>query len=234
MNNQGLLAKPMKILITVGVFFFMFLGQKSVSAQENEIDINVVPHEYLFKVDNLKPGDWMPRDITIKNDGKQDFKYISKIGKSKSVKGLFKELDLIVKKDTTMLYDGKLKDFNGISPRELASGTEETLFFQVTMPYNLGNEFQGSSAEVEIIFLAEGKDEISKENEPTLVDTNNSGSDSNGSTPNTGVTVSPEMVNKLPNTTTNMFTLIILGASLVIGGAFYYLIKNRNLLYVKK
>ncbi|MDA6082827.1 hypothetical protein OSJ97_25130, partial [Escherichia coli] len=85
------------------------------------------------------------------NQGKQDFRYTAQIGKKKSVKGLFEELDFLVKKDSDILFDGKLKDFEGFTPRKLAKGSSEQLFFQVSMPYELGNAFQESSAEVEII-----------------------------------------------------------------------------------
>jgi len=234
MNNQFLLAKPIHYLIIIGIFFFMFLGQKHVIAEEKEININTNPNGYLFQIDNLKPGDWMPRNITIKNDGKQDFKYTSKTGKSRSVKGLFEELELIVKKDATTLYKGKLKEFKGFTPRELAQGSEEILFFQVTMPYDLGNEFQGSSAEVEIIFLAEAINETSNENDPTPVDTNNSGIDSNGLTPSTDATVSPKMVNKLPNTSTDMFNLIVTGVILILGGGIYYFTNKRKMAHITK
>ncbi|MEW9108144.1 MAG: TasA family protein [Cytobacillus gottheilii] len=155
MNNQGLLAKPKIVFILFIFVFSLGIGGLPVHAEDREVDIQTNPHGYLFQVDNLKPGDWMPRNITVKNNGLMDFKYIARIGDKKSVKGLFEELEFMVKKENDLLYDGKLKDFTGFSPRELAKGSEETLFLQVKVPETLGNSFQGSSAEVEIIFLAE-------------------------------------------------------------------------------
>lgn len=137
------------------LFFFMFAGQINTSAAKKELDINTNPNGYFFKVGNLKPGDWMPRDITILNEGTQDFRYMATLGKKKSVKGLLEELDLIVKKDEKVLYEGKMDDFKGFTPRNLEMGGSETLFFQVTMPYDLGNAFQNAEAEVEILFVAE-------------------------------------------------------------------------------
>jgi LPXTG-motif cell wall-anchored protein len=154
MNNIKWLSKPIIIAILILLIFFISLS--TANASEKEIDINTIPNGYLFKVENIKPGDWMPRDLVIKNEGKQDFKYTAIVRETKSYKGLFEELLLLVKKDTFVLFDGKLKDFKGLSPRILSKGAQETLFFQVTMPYELGNEFQASAAEAEIIFYAEG------------------------------------------------------------------------------
>jgi LPXTG-motif cell wall-anchored protein len=151
------LAKP-KALFVLTLLILIIFPHSQVQAEDKEIDIGTNPSGYFFKVGNLKPGDWMPRDITIINNGQQDFKYTSIIGKKKSVKGLFEELKLLVKNDSTTLYEGKMKDFEGFTPRSLKKGQSETLFFQVTMPYDLGNAYQDSSAEVEILFVAEALD----------------------------------------------------------------------------
>jgi LPXTG-motif cell wall-anchored protein len=157
MTTPTLLVKPKALFILI-LLILIIIPYSQVQAEEKEIDIITNPSGYSFKVGNLKPGDWMPRDIMISNNGKQDFKYTSIIGKKKSVKGLFEELELLVKKDSTTLYEGKMKDFEGFTPRPLKKGQSETLFLQVTMPYELGNAFQDSSAEVEILFIAEALD----------------------------------------------------------------------------
>ncbi|USK45402.1 LPXTG cell wall anchor domain-containing protein [Cytobacillus oceanisediminis] len=233
MKIKCLLAKPIKLLSLFILLILLVFGNATVIAEEKDIDINTNlenSNSYLFKLENLKPGDWMPRNITIKNDGEQDFKYTSNIGKSKSIKGLFEELELEVKKDTKMLYEGKLKDFKGFSPRELVKGTEETLFFQVTMPEHLGNEFQNSAAEVEIIFLAEATGDPGTDNEtPGSGDNNNSGGGSNNSPPSTDATVIPEKVNKLPNTATNNYNLLLIGALFLSTGSVILLWRYRRL-----
>ncbi|MBY0155871.1 CalY family protein [Cytobacillus oceanisediminis] len=232
MKVKSLLAKPIKIFIIYSFVFLIVFGNKTAIALDKEIDINTNldnSNRYLFKVENLKPGDWMPRNITIKNDGNQDFKYTSNIGKSKSIKGLFEELELEVKKDTKMLYEGKLKDFKGFSPRELGKGTEETLFFQVTMPEHLGNEFQNSAAEVEIIFLAEATGDSGTDNETPGSGDNNSGGGTNTSPPSTDATVIPEKVNKLPNTATNNYNLLLIGALFLSTGSVILLWRYRRL-----
>jgi len=232
MKIKSLLAKPIKLLLFFILLYLLVFGNATVIAQEEDIDINTNlenSNRYLFKVEDLKPGDWMPRNITIKNDGKQDFKYTSNIGKSKTIKGLFEELELEVKKDTNMLYEGKLKDFKGFSPRELAKGTEETLFFQVTMPAHLGNEFQNSAAEVEIIFLAEATGDPGVDNDTPGSGDNNSGGGTNNSPPSTDATVIPEKVNKLPNTATNNYNLLLIGALFLGSGSVILLWRYRRL-----
>ncbi|MEW8971268.1 MAG: TasA family protein [Mesobacillus sp.] len=222
MNLRNRLTKPIFVLFTIGLLLSVFFGGGSASANEGEIDINVA-NAYTFTVENLKPGDWIPRNITIKNDGKQNFRYIAKLGSTKSSK-LLEELNLVVKKDTTTLYEGKLKDFTAIEPRELSKGSEESLFFQVSMPENLGNDFQSSTADVEFLFIAEGT-ETSGET-PVPVDNGDSG-ENQDKTP--AVTVSPEMVNKLPNTATNNYNIVLIGSALLIAGSSLWLYLTRRM-----
>ncbi|WLR54367.1 LPXTG cell wall anchor domain-containing protein [Mesobacillus subterraneus] len=233
MGYRKSLLKNLGILIFIG-FFLVFL-LTNVSAEEKELDINTIPNGYLFNVSNIKPGDWMPRDLVIKNDGKQDFKYTAQVVETKSYKGLFEELLLLVKKENYVLFDGKLKDFKGLSPRVLSSGTQETLFFQVTMPYELGNEFQGSAAEAEIIFYAEGltntrpscEEDPSQEGceEPPGVTPD----DPNTQTPDVkDVVVIPKDVNRLPNTGTNNYNLLLVGGVLLGGGSVLLFLNRRR------
>ncbi|TCJ05788.1 TasA family protein [Cytobacillus praedii] len=188
METRTILAKPTIIARIAVMFLLMVVGETSVKAADKEIDIHTKmnPNGYIFEVGNLKPGDWMPRDIVISNAGTQDFKYIAIIGEKKSVKGLLEELDLIIKKDEEVLYNGKMDKFTGFNPRNLATGKTETLFFQVTMPYVLGNTFQSSGAEVEILFVAETLDDIGSgdsgegdlsDRDPVVGDNNEEGTD---------------------------------------------------------
>lgn len=214
---------------------FILLPISTATASEKEIDINTIPNGYLFNVSNIKPGDWISRDLVIKNYGKQDFKYTAQVGETKSYKDLFEELLLLVKKDTYVLFDGKLKDFKGLNPRVLSKGSEETLFFQVKMPYELGNEFQGSAAEAEIIFYAEGITNTppSCEEDPTQVGCEqlpgDTPSDPNTEVPDVkDVVVIPKDVNRLPNTATNNYNLLLVGGVLLGGGSVLLLLNRRR------
>lgn len=218
MRVKSLLANPMKAFIIL-LLFFLFGEASHAAAKENPINIETTPNGFLFHADNLKPGDWIPRNIMISNDGGQDLRYIAKMGKSKSTKGLLEELELLVQKEENTLFKGKLKDFTGFEPRELAKGKSETLFFEVTMPSHLGNEFQGSKAEAEIIFLAEG-DKIA---------TSETGGNNGGITNLGESTIQPKIVAQLPNTATNYYNFLFIGMGLLCGGilTLYILRKSR-------
>ncbi|KOP71068.1 LPXTG cell wall anchor domain-containing protein [Cytobacillus solani] len=240
MNKRFILAKPKIIAFIAGIFIFMLVGETSARAANKEIDIHTKmnPSGYFFEVGNLKPGDWMPRDIVISNAGTQDFKYMAILGKKKSVKGLLKELDLIVKKNEEVLYDGKMDQFTGFTPRNLAKSESETLFFQVTMPNDLGNAFQSSGAEVEILFVAEalgdtgggdpggenpGEEPVvensGEEPDDEVIETNN---------PTGTIIVSPEIrENLLPKTATNTYNSLLIGSVLFVAGSIFYKRKFR-------
>lgn len=231
MSIKVLLAKPLKrVQLTCFFFITLLLGTNIVSAKDKDIEIKTTSHGYYFEVGNLKPGDWMPRDITILNQGKQDFRYTAQIGKKKSVKGLFEELDLLVKKNSDILFEGKLKDFEAFTPRKLAKGSSEQLFFQVSMPYNLGNAFQDSSAEVEIIFLAEALTDPSDppgDGEPSD-ESNDEGAKPGDSKDN--IVINPEMTkNLLPNTATNTYNLLLIGGLLLGTGSVLILVFYRRI-----
>lgn len=211
-----LLLKKASIII-LSILLIIFFNLTTVQAEGN-IDINTLQHGYSFEVSNLKPGDWIPRNITVANDGKYDFKYTVRLGETKSIKGLLEELDFLISKGSVILYEGKVKDFKGFSPRELSAGSKEELLFQVTMPYEIGNEFQGSSAELKIIFLAEGKEDN------TVIHP-----DPDKGNPDTDAVVTPEIVNKLPNTATNYYNLLFIGGLLIcLGGTISYILFRRK------
>jgi LPXTG-motif cell wall-anchored protein len=211
-----LLLKKASTMI-LSILLIIFFNLTTVHA-EGEIDINTLQHGYSFEIGNLKPGDWVPRDITVVNDGMFDFKYTVRLGKTNSIKGLLEELDFLISQGSVILYEGKVKDFKGFSPRELAAGSKEDLFFQVTLPYELGNEFQGSSAELEIIFLAEGKEDN------TVIHP-----DPDKGNPDTDAVVTPEIVNKLPKTATNNYNLLFIGGLFIcLGGTMSYFLFRRK------
>ncbi|WP_428909045.1 TasA family protein [Niallia sp. Krafla_26] len=237
MSNQNLSSISLKFLI----IFFLFLSFSiTTNAEEKEVDINTNPNGYFFEVDNLKPGDWMPRYITIINDGTRDFKYTAIVGEKKSKKGLLEELELLVEMDSKVLYEGKLIEFEGFNPRNLATGTSETMLFQVTMPYDLGNEFQKSSAEVEILFIAELVETPGGGNPPEDSESPGGNTPSDGDFPEKvsdhnssseeGITVTPEIrENILPNSATNTYNIIFIGVFLLGAGSLLVFFHNRRM-----
>lgn len=179
------------ISIIVLILFFSLTGN-TIYAGTNlqEIDIATSPEKVLLDVSNLKPGDWVEKTLTIKNNGKQDFKYLSSIELKEGSEKYYKELSLKISNKENILYDGKMGDFVKLEPRLIRNNASEDLIFKVVIPEELGNDFQGVGSLVEFKFYVEG----------TM----------GGLLPVDGP--------KLPNTGTNMFNIIIAGAALVVTG----------------
>jgi LPXTG-motif cell wall-anchored protein len=191
------------------IFLFLMLAPLKTFAvtNNNEINLTTSPGYVLFDLSNVKPGDSVYRDLVIKNNGSQDFKYITS---SKFLSGsevFFDKLDLIVSDKNGTIYNGKLFEFNKLAPRLLKSKQNEKLSFYIKVPMELGNEFQGLSIDFQFKFYVDG----------TL----------GGLLPANGPA--------LPNTGTNMYNILASGIVLILVGIFlqmfakYKGIKNKQL-----
>ncbi|QQZ10953.1 TasA family protein [Heyndrickxia vini] len=188
------------------VFLLMPFSQIAAATTDDEINIETSPHKILFDVDNMKPGDWAVREYTILNNGKQDFEYTASAHFKSGSKKLFKQLKIEISDKHSVLYSGKLTDFDGFDYRKLAKSDKETLTFKVDFPAELGNEYQGLTSKFTIKLYVRG----------TL----------GGLLPADG--------GVLPNTGSNIFNLIIGGMVLVIGGATLYLYQRKKSIDLKK
>ncbi|MEH7500491.1 cell wall protein [Neobacillus drentensis] len=188
-------------IIVLTLIFSPSITKTSAASKVQEIDIAVSPEKVLFDISNFKPGDWTGRTLIIRNNGKEDFKYISSSKLNEGSEKFYNELLLKVSDKDTVLYDGKMKDFNKLDPRLIQKSDNEQLFFKVVVPEGLGNEFQGLGCEVEFKFYVQG----------TL----------GGVLPVDGP--------KLPETGTNMFNIIVSGTVLmVVGSIWKFLIAMRR------
>jgi len=122
-----------------------------------DIDIGISPKDTLFEISNMKPGDWAPRTITVKNLGSKEFAYQMQLENS-GEKKLFNELLLEIKADDKELYQGKLAAFKSLPARKLTRGSGENLDITIRFPEHLGNDFQGLGAAFVFSFTAEGRD----------------------------------------------------------------------------
>ncbi|KAA0955496.1 hypothetical protein FQ087_12860 [Sporosarcina sp. ANT_H38] len=150
---------PFLLLIGVMSFFpitSVFADGKN-DANKKEIDISISPKDVLFAISNMKPGDWAPRTITVKNSGSKDFDYQMHVQNS-GEKKLFNELLLEIKAGDKELYQGKLAAFKSLPARTLTSGTEENLDITIRFPEHLGNDFQGLTSAFVFSFTVEGSD----------------------------------------------------------------------------
>jgi len=175
-------------------------GEKEVN--NNEIEISLSPNDTLFDISNMKPGDWAPRPITVKNSGNNDFDYHMEVQNQGDNK-LFNELLLEVKAGEKELYQGNLAEFKSMPARKIINGNEEILDFTIRFPEHLGNDFQGVQSEFVFTFTAEGKDSLPVQAKTqALIDSGN-----------------PALAGfSLPATSTNIFNLMLIGSVFVLGG----------------
>ncbi|MFD0050235.1 LPXTG cell wall anchor domain-containing protein [Actinomycetes bacterium NPDC127524] len=238
MHKKRLLAKPVLIIAALLVIY-SFIYPSVSEASEQEIDIETNPDQFLFKVGNLKPGDWMPREITIHNAGKRDFNYYSFVEKKHSEKELFENLTLSVQdKNNHFLYKGKLADFKGFPPRFLKSGRSETLQYTVKMPGELGNEFQGSAAAALFKFYAEAPDSAVT---PPQGNDGGTSPDHHDSNPNQPGSIPEQQQNtdtkhadhnqtgeNLPDTATDTYNILLAGVFLTLSGGTLLILQKRK------
>lgn len=221
--------KGLRLSISIYLLSFIFIlypiiahadDSDTDAESNNEIDISLNPSDMLFNIENMKPGDWAPRSVTVQNDGTMDFVYhihVENIGHQK----LFNELLLdVVDANSVELYNGKLSEFSHLDSRELNVSEEEDLTLTIRFPEQLGNDFQGTDSQFKLIFTAEAKDTSgSNEKDSEEVGGNlDSGSNDN----------STGLGSILPTTATNIFTFIIIGLALAVFGGLLFVI-NRKL-----
>ncbi|WLR43912.1 TasA family protein [Bacillus carboniphilus] len=165
--------------------------------------------EVFINVDNVKPGDWMPRSISVTNQGSADFRYTATAKRSKGSKKFYEQLDLKVVHENLVLYEGKLSDFTGLEPRMIKMNQTEELFFTITVPYELGNEFQGLISEIELQFFSP--------------DPLGYGGGDGG-----GLIGDPSKSGWLPQTATQSFNILAVGFMLLIFGIFLQIAKRNE------
>jgi len=200
------------LLLLSGIYFFpvtSVFAEGENDTNKNDIDIILTPKDTLFDISNMKPGDWAPRTITVKN-GNKDFDYQMQVQNNGDNK-LFNELLLEIKANGQELYLGKLAAFKSLPARKLTSGTEENLDITIRFPEHLGNDFQGLQSAFAFTFTAEGKDS-------TPVQAMTLGQIDSGGPTSAGFS--------LPATSTNIFNLMLFGTVLVAGGIVLMIIRH--------
>jgi LPXTG-motif cell wall-anchored protein len=239
-----------KVYISALIILLMIVTSSQPVSASKVGNIIIHPsNKFLFKIDNMKPGDWAERTLSIENAGNESIDYSLRVVNKSSHNKLFNELELeVLTEKSESLFNDKLRNFKGLLPKHLLKSDSDTLNFMVKMPYELGNEYQGTSAHFEIIIIAElddntTPDDDSKEDDgtpehPDSDDPNTDDSDQPGK-----ITPDPTQVNpdvngsaspvssqgpKLPNTATNLFNILFLGIGCLITGIMILLIK-RNL-----
>lgn len=206
-------------IITLFSICFSLLSTPYVTAaadDEKAISMDVSPQNALYDINNMKPGDWAPRTVTIENKGGRDFNYLVEIDHHGSDK-LFRELLMEVEAGSEKIYDGKVADFTDLSPRELKAGQTETLEFTIRFPEYLGNDYQGLHTRFSLMFSA-----ADTEDDNLLPVTAKGNADGTHSSESTNATLESAIGSDgdttLPKTATNIFNFLIVGSILAIIG----------------
>lgn len=227
---------PILLLIS-GICFFpvtSVFADGEDNTGKDDIDISISPNDILFDISNMKPGDWAPRTMTVKNFGGKDFTYQMQLQNS-GEKKLFNELLLEIKVDGKELYQGKLAAFKSLPARKLTRGSGENLDITIRFPEHLGNDFQGLGAAFVFTFTAEGRDNPGNGGGDNPGDGGSDNPAEGGSdSPAVQVTIPGQIDSgvpttagfNLPATSTNIFNLMLVGSVLVAGGIVLMIIRH--------
>ncbi|MUV38596.1 hypothetical protein JNUCC1_02450 [Lentibacillus sp. JNUCC-1] len=201
-------------MLALGICVLMLPGHTAFAETEESRDVvlDLSPSGSLFNIENMKPGDWAPRTVTVENNGSQNFSYTMQL-KNQPSDLLFDELWLEIKQDTDELYNGKLADFSKVTG-SLQSKSQETLDVTIRFPEHLGNEFQGLNTSFSFVLKAEG-DAIASGTDTAYID---------------GMIDSGTSGFKLPYTATSMFMFLLAGLLTLAAGLFIAVYQRKRAL----
>jgi len=158
MNFLRLSAIMLTLMSILFAFFFLTTDHKAAFAVEAEgtqkFGIYIEPEERLFEVANMAPGDYVERQIIVKNIGQRGFSYtlsaVLHIGDK-----LFNVFTISIKnKEGHTLYQGNLRELDDLHLGALETSEEEPLLIEVVFPGQYGNEYQGESIYASLLFKA--------------------------------------------------------------------------------
>jgi len=111
-------------------------------------------------VDNLGPGDTKESEILLKNEGEQAFDVSMSLRRIDSL-GEFDLLEQLIMTVTYRgddIYHGTMKNFPELDLGTIPVEGEETIKFVVHFLEETGNDYQDTSATVQLVFKAEKED----------------------------------------------------------------------------
>ncbi|WP_264740321.1 TasA family protein [Cytobacillus firmus] len=229
------------------MLIFLLFSPLSTSANINSkfsIDIHQADR-YLFNLTNMKPGDWVTRNLTIQNRGNSNFTYNTRVEFTNGSEKLYNEFQLKIWDSNVLLFNDKLHKFQGLNPRNLPAGKQEDLKFEVKFPYELGNEYQNLNFDFELRFMIEGRNPDPDPDPENPTDpkgpTNPGNPDPSDPADDGGNPILPqrpipaeELDNPpvdgqiLPSTATNLYNNLLLGILLVISGGGLFILQKRK------
>lgn len=225
-KKKYIIGSPIIILI---MFNNLLFCPTSTSANVNS-HFNIVTHQadkYLFNLTNMKPGDWVTRNLTIQNRESKSFNYNTKAVFTNGSEKLYNEFQLKIWDSNGLLFNDKLYKFNGLKPRNLQAGKQEDLKFEVKFPYELGNEFQNLGFDFELRFIIEG---INPDPNPGDSSTGDGNEPILPQRPIPAEDLDDPPVDGqiLPSTATNLYNNLLMGILLAISGGGLFILQKRK------
>jgi LPXTG-motif cell wall-anchored protein len=158
--------KPL-VIVLQSILIFLSVNFSVYASNTDESVIKTIPNKELFTILNMAPGDIEKRILTVQNRDSRNFTYNSKALLKNGSEEFYNELLLKIEDSNEILFNGRLKDYDGIRTRLLRSLHQEDLLFSIEFPIDSGNEFKGLKIEAEFIFTAiiENNNEIPEEPE---------------------------------------------------------------------
>jgi LPXTG-motif cell wall-anchored protein len=145
--------KPL-VIVLQSILIFLSVNFSVYASNTDELVIKTIPNKELFTILNMAPGDIEKRTLTVQNRDSRNFTYNSKARLKSGSEAFYNELLLKIEDSNEILFNGRLKDYDGIRTRLLRSLHQEDLKFSIEFPIDSGNEFKGLQIEVEFIFTA--------------------------------------------------------------------------------
>ena len=135
-------------------------NSKVVINYEDNTDKDIsVSNNFFERARKMVPGDSFTDSIKIKNTNKKKTKYYMEFNTDKNdIKeiNLLSQIQLIITKtDGQVVYDGKLLSEDKILLGEYKSGEVDELYFKVSVPEELDNQFENLNPRLLLVFSAE-------------------------------------------------------------------------------
>jgi LPXTG-motif cell wall-anchored protein len=145
--------KPL-VIVLQSILIFLSVNFSVYASNTDELVIKTIPNKELFTILNMAPGDIEMRILTVQNRDSRNFTYNSKARLRSGSEQFYNQLLLKIEDSNEILFNGRLKEYEGIPTRLLRSLHQEDLKFSIEFPIDSGNEYKGLKIEVEFIFTA--------------------------------------------------------------------------------
>lgn len=150
---------------------FSFYTQKGEAAEQNHLNINILPASSFIHVENLAPGDEITSSLKVETSDRLGADITLDARMISGSRTLYHELQLAVSTEDQLLYKGSLADFQN---RKITAVDRKgrTIFFTVSFPKQSGNEFQKQTTNVAFDFNGSASISFGSNHELPLTATN--------------------------------------------------------------